>query len=489
MAKEVIDNKIEKDTQLTAFFKICSRDEFAAGLYYHEMPNFFVYNNNKSIWVERRNKSYALERIRAVTSKNVELFYLRLLLTHKRGPKSFTDLRAVDGHVYSTFREAVKAMGLLNDEYTWKQTILEIINHTNDRRQLRATNASMLVFSSLEDQSNIWEETKDLFSSDFLHHRGLTEYNEEIYLDALDDIQENVWNCGGDRIVHYGLHPSRDGEKTTNVIRREKSYNKAKLEEEVKEKTVLLNDKQRQCYETVMARVEGDKKYRDKVIFLDAPEGTGKSFVVNLILDAVRSKGKVALAVASSGIATTVLHGGRTAHNMFKIPLMGHTEVRACSVKENSEMARLLKMTSVIVWDEVVMVNKNTITAVDITLRDILEVNSFMGGIVFVSAGDFRQVIPVVRGGGKNDELECCIKSSYFWDCLVKMELTENVRLTVNDAKNKKFAKNLLRIGTGESGYYMHFPENFGVLVKDREELVEKVYDNFEKKTPERFLL
>ncbi|XP_076059364.1 uncharacterized protein LOC143035974 [Oratosquilla oratoria] len=187
MAKEeVIDNKIEKDTQLTAFFKICSRDEFAAGLYYHEMPNFFVYNNNKSIWVERRNKSYALGRIRAVTSKNVELFYLRLLLTHKRGPKSFTDLRTVDGHVYSTFREAVKAMGLLNDEDTWKQTILEIINHTNDRRQLRATYASMLVFSSLEDQLNISEETKDLFSSDFLHHIGLTEYNEEIYLDALE---------------------------------------------------------------------------------------------------------------------------------------------------------------------------------------------------------------------------------------------------------------------------------------------------------------
>ncbi|XP_076069186.1 uncharacterized protein LOC143041230 [Oratosquilla oratoria] len=197
MAKEVIDNKIKKDILLTAFFKICSRDEFAAGLYYHEMPIFFVYNNNKSIWIERRNKSYALGRIRVVTSKNVELFYLRLLLTHKRGPKSFTDLRTVDGHMYSTFREAMKAMGLLNDEDTWKQTILEAINHTNDRRQLRATYASMLVFSSLEDQSNIWEETKDLFSSDFLHHRGLTEYNEEIYLAALDDIQENVWNCGG----------------------------------------------------------------------------------------------------------------------------------------------------------------------------------------------------------------------------------------------------------------------------------------------------
>ncbi|XP_076061639.1 uncharacterized protein LOC143037387 [Oratosquilla oratoria] len=295
MAKEDIENKIVKDTQLTAFFKLCSRNEL--------------------------------------------------------GPTSFTDIRTVNGHIYPTFREAGKAMGLLNDEDTWKQTILEIINHTNDRRKLRVTYASMLVLSPLEDQSNIWEETKDLFSSDFLHYRGLTEYNDEIYLDALDDIQENVWNCGG----------------------------------EVKEKTVLLNEKQRQWYETVMARVEGDKKYRNNDIFLDAPGGTGKSFVLKIILDTVRSKGKVAPAVASSGIAATLLHG---------------------------------------VWDEVVMANKNTITALDITLRDILGENRFMGGIAFVCAGDFRQILPVVRGGGKNDELECCVKSSYFGDDLVKLELT-----------------------------------------------------------------
>ncbi|XP_076047315.1 uncharacterized protein LOC143028838 [Oratosquilla oratoria] len=143
-------------------------------------------------------------------------------------------------------------------------------------------------------------------------------------------------------------------------------------------------------------------------------------------------------------------------------------------------MARLLKITSVIVWDEVVMANKNTITALDITLRDILGENRFMGGIVFVSAGDFRQILPVVRGGGKNDELKCCIKSSYFWDDLVKLELTENVRLDVSYVENKTFAKSLLEFGTGESGY-MHSPQNFGVVVETHEELVEKVYDKLEE--------
>ncbi|XP_076029349.1 uncharacterized protein LOC143018112 [Oratosquilla oratoria] len=137
-------------------------------------------------------------------------------------------------------------------------------------------------------------------------------------------------------------------------------------------------------------------------------------------------------------------------------------------------------MTSIIVWDEVVMANKNTITSLDITLRDITEKYFFMGGIVFVCAGDFRQILPVIRGGGKNDELEYCIKSSYFWDDLTKLELTENVRLDSKDVENKRFAKNLLALGSGETGP-VRFPQKFGVLVETREELVKKVYDNLKE--------
>ncbi|XP_076042085.1 uncharacterized protein LOC143025987 [Oratosquilla oratoria] len=372
-------------------------------------------------------------------------------------------------------------MGLLNDEETWKKTILEIINHTNDRNQLRATYASMLVFSELEDQSSIWEEAKDLFASDFLQRQKATEYNDEIYLDALDDIQEHVWNCGGGSITQYGLPLSRCGEKTSNIIRREKAYNKEKLTEEVKEKSLLLNSKQRLCYDTVLFRIENAQKYSHNGIFLHAPGGTGKSFVLNILLDTVRSQGKITLAVASSSIASTVLHGGRTAHNMFKIPLMDYNEVCACSIKKNSELAKLLSMTSLIVWDEVVMANKNTLAALDASLRDILGVpGRFMGGIVFVCAGDFRQILPVIRGGGMNDELEYCIKSGYFWDDLLKLELTRNVRLKADDAGNKIFAKNLLALGRGESGP-VKLPEKFGIVVETRKELVDKVYDNLEE--------
>ena len=66
------------------------------------------------------------------------------------------------------------------------------------------------------------------------------------------------------------------------------------------------------------------------MLLLDAPGGTGKT---NLILAKLRSKGKIALATASSGIAAT-LSGGRTLHSTFKIPLdLYAMDVPICSIK------------------------------------------------------------------------------------------------------------------------------------------------------------
>ena len=57
-------------------------------------------------------------------------------------------------------------------------------------------------------------------------------------------------------------------------------------------------------------------------LFLDGPGGTGKTFLYNALLAAVRSRGWVALACASSGLAAQNMSGGKTAHSTFKIPLL-----------------------------------------------------------------------------------------------------------------------------------------------------------------------
>ncbi|XP_076038275.1 uncharacterized protein LOC143023573 [Oratosquilla oratoria] len=125
------------------------------------------------------------------------------------------------------------------------------------------------------------------------------------------------------------------------------------------------------------------------------------------------------------------------------------------------------------------MAKKNTLTALDITLRDILENDKFMRGKVFVCAGDFRQILPVIRGGDENDELEYCIKSSYMWGDITKLELTENVRLKKNDTNNIKFAEKWLEIGSQNDGP-LEIEEGFGVQVKSREELINSIQGDLE---------
>ena len=163
-----------------------------------------------------------------------------------------------------------------------------------------------------------------------------------------------------------------------------------------------LTDDQHQVYNAVLELVQQGSIINDNrssnIIFLDAPEGTGKSFVINTILKKIRSGGKIALATASSRIAATLLQGGRTLHSTFKIPLDTHLkEQPTCSIKRGTALAKVIKDAAAIIVDEAPMTHKSAYEAVDRTLQDITGVQQPMGGIHTLLCGDFRQIHPVVK--------------------------------------------------------------------------------------------
>ena len=84
----------------------------------------------------------------------------------------------------------------------------------------------------------------------------------------------------------------------------------------------------------------------------------------NTVLRRVRNDSKVAIAVASSGIASILLQGGRTAHSRFKIPLNA-TAQSSCSVSKKSNLVDLFVVTKLIFRDEILMQNRYDIEAVD----------------------------------------------------------------------------------------------------------------------------
>ena len=71
----------------------------------------------------------------------------------------------------------------------------------------------------------------------------------------------------------------------------------------------------------------------ENCVFLDTPPGTGKTFLINLLLTKMKMANKEHIAVASSGIAATLLLNCRTAHSIFKIPIQLN-EDSICSIKE-----------------------------------------------------------------------------------------------------------------------------------------------------------
>lgn len=78
---------------------------------------------------------------------------------------------------------------------------------------------------------------------------------------------------------------------------------------------------------------------------------------------------------------------GRTAHTTLQLPLdLSRWEFPICNIKKNTGKANLLKECKILFWDEISMMHKNGVEALDRTLKDIRENNQIMGGLVVVLA-------------------------------------------------------------------------------------------------------
>ncbi|KAG4951901.1 hypothetical protein JHK85_045768 [Glycine max] len=129
------------------------------------------------------------------------------------------------------------------------------------------------------------------------------------------------------------------------------------------------------------------------MFFLYRFEGTGKTFIWRTLASSLRAKNQIVIMVASSGIASLLLPGGRIAHSKFKIPVPIF-EDSTCNIHQGSQLAQLLNQISLIIWDEASMAHKFCFEALDQSLRDIITKKSsshqIFGGKVIAFGGDFR---------------------------------------------------------------------------------------------------
>ncbi len=206
----------------------------------------------------------------------------------------------------------------------------------------------------------------------------------------------------------------------------ETSYDTEEMAAYVNENETRLVEDQQQLFKAIIANVE---EQQGGLFFLDAPGGTGKIFDTNLLLVKLRQTKKIALAVASSGIAATLLHSGQTAHSACKLPVdLAEQETPTCNISRGSSKAKLLEECRLIIWDEATMSHKGAFEALDKTLQDLRHNSCIMGGVTVLLSGDFGQILlPLIPKGTRADEVNACIKSSYLWKDIKYYSLRSNV--------------------------------------------------------------
>ncbi len=138
------------------------------------------------------------------------------------------------------------------------------------------------------------------------------------------------------------------------------------------------------------------------------------------------------LVVASSGIASLLFLGGRTAHSRFKIPIDLQDE-STCNITQQMKVAELVRKADLIIWDEAPMMHRRAFEVVDRTLCDLMQLDDaqvtdkIFGGKTMVLSGDFRQILLVVPKGGREDIVSASLPRSHLWQHVTILRLHINM--------------------------------------------------------------
>jgi hypothetical protein len=478
----------QERSPLTAFFAACSDvssiGDIARQHTYQEFPRYFVYHTTRRKWTARKQGA-AIGRMFFVSPTAGERFYLRTLLCVVRGPRSFEDLRTHRGQCHATFRDACLARGLLEDDGEWRQCLEEAC-HMQTGTRLRVLFSMILNFCRPSRPEALWLQYRHGMCDDLRYRivsSGISDpSDDQVYDYGLYLLNELLGDYG--RTLHdYPPMPipmrSDWGSLSENPhIAAQLDYNPVQELETAENCVRILNVGQLEAYEEITASV---LTQQPQLFFLDGPGGTGKTFVYNTICNRIRGQTDVVLCAASSGIAALLLSGGQTAHSMFKIPVEHLHQHSTCGIPKESQYAAMLRMAKLVIWDEAGNQSRYAFEAVDRLLQDIRSDDRFFGGLTVVFGGDFRQTLPIVPRGSREDIVSHSLRKSYLWPHITILHLQQNMRLS-QDHASLEYARWLLEIGSGKIGPDIEIPPH--MRADSLEALIQEIYSGIHPQLP-----
>ncbi|KAL3368397.1 hypothetical protein AABB24_009320 [Solanum stoloniferum] len=328
---KIMNNPMIRKTMLTEYFLMNRTNEYAKqlNLLYKEFPQYFVWSKSYKIWT-RRQRGHVIGRLVTCHPTEGERYYLRLLLMNVRSPESYQDLRKIDGKYYDTFRESAEKRGLLHHNNNLVDCMTEAVCYQMPY-SLRHLFATILVYCNPDNPKELWEQFEESMSEDFNKLPNMDP--KKTRHSVLNHINDVLHTMGHDvneyRLISENVVSSR-------VESEAKDVNFERNIVVTKEDLLLykkLNTEQKIAYDTILQRILTNES---GAFFIDGPGGSGKTFLYRALLATVRSKGFIALATATSGVAASIFPGGRTAHSRFKIPI-NIDEQFSCNINNDDD--------------------------------------------------------------------------------------------------------------------------------------------------------
>ena len=374
-----------KARHVEAFVQYCASDERAhetngawRTLTVAQFPKAYKYQEGE--WLPRVQRGiFGLGRLYPVHPTKGDVYYLRVLLCHLKGADVRdlveehglpTDLSGVHllKQPHDTFKDACYARGLLADDGEWFRAMSEA-NEIASPSQLRTLYLQILCYCEPQSPYELFDafylDMGDDIRRELERRRLYTDGNVRSCVlwmlhNALDVANSSTEQCAAEQ-----LHPlSAEDEafvRSLQYIPEQTSLSHAYDYERMQQQCIYDGryerctevPAQKQLVDDVRMHLANDEQF---FLYVDGPGGCGKTYTFNCILAYIRAQGKVALAVATTGIAALQLDGGRTVHTAFRVPI-DTTGTRTGPFSLNIDRGTLLGKLivhdlSVIVWDE-----------------------------------------------------------------------------------------------------------------------------------------
>ena len=449
MEKEAIRREATQDTKLTAFFRLNRVDRDASAYTYVQLPLYYTWHQKEIQWHKRlRGGHNFIVRIADVPPRYGELYYLRLLLHHIKGPASFEHVRTVNGIVHETFRSACVAYGLLASDSNYISTLTEAAR-LRVPLSLRQLFVHIVVYCRPNDVPRLYAKFEEEMLHDWMRVTGSATRARCVVQTLIAKYFSQLEANPGE----YGITL----EDAVNPEQCPELLAITKKDAAVQLATVNFNKDQQSFFDAVQASINREERHSkgSRAYFLDGPAGTGKTYTLNALIRYASAKGPVAVA-AWSGIAASLLSGGVRVHSLLKLPFdLNNTS--AVGLHLQSMQALLLIESSLIILDEVSMANKHAERAMDVFLKEATgNSGEVFCGKTVVLASDFRQILLVVKRESPTAEI---VKKFPLWSSVKHMQLTQNLRMK----DDQQYAQFVLNIGNGIESQHVCIPAECGV--------------------------